>query len=106
MNRETLPYLLQINSNMHLGLLTISPLFIQLHCSTRDIIRPAAEVLHLAHTLSHVLGIAIALFILIYREFQTKYAHQFIHNMHTGTMFALTLAKRELCSSGDTAGFY
>lgn len=61
---------------------------------------------HLAHTLPHVLGIAIALFILIYREFQTKDVHQFIHNMHIGTMFALTLAKRELCSSGDTAGFY
>lgn len=88
MSREMLPYLWQISYNMDLGLLNISPLFIQLLCSTRQIIRPAEGGLHLA--------IAIALFILIYGEFQTKDAHQFIHNMHTSTMFALTLAKRAL----------
>lgn len=87
------------------GLLNVSPLFIQLLCSTRGIIRPAAQVLCLAHTLPHMLEKAIALLTLTYREFQTKDTHQFIHNMHTGTMFALTVAKRELCSSGDTAGF-
>lgn len=76
MNRETLPYLLQINYNMDLGLLNISPLFIQLLCSTRGIIRPAEEVLCLAHTLPHMLEKAIALLILIYREFQTKDTHQ------------------------------
>lgn len=105
MNRETLPYQLQTNYNMDLGLLNISPLFIQLLSSTKGIIRPAAEEVCLAHTLPHMLEKAIALLILTYREFQTKNTHQFIHNMHTGTMFALTVAMRELCSSGDTAGF-
>lgn len=76
MNRETLPYLLQINYNMDLGLLNISPLFIQLLCSTRGIISPAEEVLCLAHTLPHMLEKAIALLILIYRKFQTKDTHQ------------------------------
>lgn len=106
MNREMLPYWLQINYNTDLGLLNISPLCIQLPCGTRDIIRPAAGVLHSAHTLPRVLGIAIALFLVIYREFHTKDAHQFIRNMHIGTMFALTPAKGELCSPGGTAGFY
>lgn len=50
MNRETLPYQLQTNYNMDLGLLNISPLFIQLLSSTKGIIRPAAEEVCLAHT--------------------------------------------------------
>lgn len=90
---------------MNLGLLTISPLT-RLLRSTIDFVRAAEKVLNLAHTSAHVFGIAIALFILSYWEFHSKYAQQFIHNMHTSTMFALTLVKRELCSSADTSGFH